>query len=388
MTISPVEKNAKSWWIWDQSTESKTGQPITPDRYNDWINQRGGTWEALLPLGHEDAKANRPGAPDTAMRLYSLGLATGGDAYLYSYDEVALAERVERMTAFYEQRRKAVEAGFMTLEDATTKGSVHIIKWHADLKRRMERNTPSDLDDRRIRSVHYRPFTKQWLYFDPHYIARKYRMPALFPTGATPNQAIAVSGKSSTNNFSVLITNITSDLELVSKSQVFPRYAYPGKPKRAKRGLSGTNSLIDPSNAPEEHGRIDNITDSCLEQCQDHYNDPTITKDDIWAYLYGVLHAPDWRDKYASELRKDLPRIPFATDFRAFQEAGQQLIDLHLGYETCQTWPLQVVTTGDPDASDLYRIDDAMRWGKVRNTDGKLVLDKSVLCINTRTMPH
>ena len=359
-------------------------QPITPDRYNDWINQRGGTWEALLPLGHEDAKANRPGAPDTAMRLYSLGLATGGDAYLYSYDEVALAERVERMTAFYEQRRKAVEAGFMTLEDATTKGSVHIIKWHADLKRRMERNTPSDLDDRRIRSVHYRPFTKQWLYFDPHYIARKYRMPALFPTGATPNQAIAVSGKSSTNNFSVLITNITSDLELVSKSQVFPRYAYPEKPKRAKRGLSDTNSLIDPSNAPEEHGRIDNITDSCLEQCQDHHGDPTITKDDIWAYLYGVLHAPDWRNKYASELRKDLPRIPFATDFRAFQKAGQQLIDLHLSYETCQPWPLQVVTTGDPDTSDLYRIDDAMRWGKVRNTDGKLVLDKSVLHINTR----
>ena len=359
-------------------------QTITPDRHNDWINQRGATWESLLPLGHKNTKANRSGAPDTVMRLYSGGVKTNCDPYIYSFDGAALADQVERMTAFYEQRRKAVEAGFMTLEDATTKGSVHIIKWHADLKRRMERNIPSELDDHRIRSVHFRPFTKQLLYFDPHYIARKYRMPALFPTGTTPNQAIAVPGRGSTPAFSALITDTTPDLELVSKSQVFPRYAYPEKPKKAKRGLPGTTSLIDASNAPEEHGRIDNITDWCLDRFQDHYNDPPITKDDIWAYLYGVLHAPDWRNKYASELRKDLPRIPFATDFRAFQKAGQQLIDLHLSYETCQPWPLQVVTTGDPDDPDLYRIDRTMRWGKIRNTEGKLVPDKTVLHINTR----
>ena len=97
-----------------------------------------------------------------------------------------------------------------------------------------------------------------------------------------------------------------------------------------------------------------------------------------------MLHAPDWRDKYASELRKDLPRIPLATDFRAFQEAGRQLIDMHLSYETCQPWPLDIVPTGNLDDPDLYRIDGTMRWGKVRNTDGKLVLDKSVLQINTR----
>ena len=97
-----------------------------------------------------------------------------------------------------------------------------------------------------------------------------------------------------------------------------------------------------------------------------------------------MLHAPDWRNKYASELRKDLPRIPFATDLWAFREAGQQLIDLHLGYETCQPWPLQIITTGDPDDPDLYRIDRTMRWGKVRNTEGKLLPDKTVLHINNR----
>ena len=104
----------------------------------------------------------------------------------------------------------------------------------------------------------------------------------------------------------------------------------------------------------------------------------------LWEYLYGVLHAPDWRNKYASELRKDLARIPLATDFRAFQKAGQQLIGLHVSYETCKPWPLDIVTTSNPDDPDLYRIDQRMRWNKERNADGKLVLDKSVLHINDR----
>ena len=141
----------------------------------------------------------------------------------------------------------------------------------------------------------------------------------------------------------------------------------------------------DPANTPDtpdEHGRIDNITNWCLSQFQDHYDDPTITKDDIWAYIYGVLHAPDWRTKYANDLRKGLPRIPFAPDFRAFREAGQQLMDLHLNYETCEPWPLRVVTTGRPDDPDLYRIKKKMDWGKERDPDGKLVKNKTVLVVN------
>lgn len=143
--------------------------------------------------------------------------------------------------------------------------------------------------------------------------------------------------------------------------------------------------MDDPANAPDapdEHGRIDNVTDWCLDQFRTHYNDTTITKDGIWAYIYGVLHSPDWRTRYANDLRKGLPRIPFAPDFRAFQEAGQQLIDLHLDYETCPPWPLKVVTTGDTDDPNLYRINKKMDWAKKRNADGKLVKNKTVLVIN------
>ena len=131
---------------------------------------------------------------------------------------------------------------------------------------------------------------------------------------------------------------------------MFPRYAFPGKLKTNKRGTLGHESPSQPIRCHQTNtAGLTTSPTGAFDRFQDHYNDPTITKDDIWAYLYGVLHAPDWRNKYANDLRKDLPRIPFAADFRAFQKAGQQLIDLHLSYETCQPWPLQVITTGDPD---------------------------------------
>ena len=359
-------------------------QTITPDRHNDWINQRDTTWESLLALGHKDTKENRPGAPNTAFRLFSGGVMTTRDPYVYSFDDVALADSVEQMVEHYEQRRKAVNTGTSTLEQATANDSLHVMKWTRELKKHLRRNSQASFDSARLRTAHYRPFVRQWIYFDPLHIEMILRVPVMFPTGTAPNQAIYITGPGASVGFSTLITDTTPDRHFLSGGQAFPRYVYPGKPKRAKRGPSGTTSLINESDAPDEHSRVDNITDSCLSLFQDHYGDPTITKDDIWEYLYGVIHAPDWRIKYDSELRKDLPRIPLATDFWAFREAGQQLIDLHLGYETCQPWPLEVVITGDSDDPDLYRIDRTMRWAKVRNTEGKLVLDKTVFHINNR----
>ncbi|MDE0268579.1 MAG: hypothetical protein OXI96_06040 [Acidimicrobiaceae bacterium] len=143
--------------------------------------------------------------------------------------------------------------------------------------------------------------------------------------------------------------------------------------------LDDSANTADP---PDEYGRVDNITDWCLTQFQQHYSSTPISKDDIWAYIYGVLHAEDWRSRYANDLRKGLPRIPFAPDFQAFAQAGQSLIDLHLGYETCEPWPLEVVVEGDPDNPDTYRIRKQMSWGKVRDENGRLVKDKSVLHVN------
>ena len=146
---------------------------------------------------------------------------------------------------------------------------------------------------------------------------------------------------------------------------------------------------LDPTgDQPDAQGRVDNITDWCLNQFHSRYQDETISKDDIWAYIYGVMHAPDWRARYANDLRKGLPRIPYTDNFWPFAEAGQKLIDVHVGYETCEPYPhVRVLVDGqpaDPDRGDVYRIDGRMRWAKIRGDDGKLVDDLTVLEVNDR----
>ena len=127
----------------------------------------------------------------------------------------------------------------------------------------------------------------------------------------------------------------------------------------------------------------DNVTDWCLEQFQARYG-TQITKDDIWEYLYGVMHAPDWRALYRHDLQRNLPRVPLAGDFEAFRAAGRQLMDLHIGYETVEEWPVECRVDGEADEGyadgGAYRIEARMRWGE--HPDGSE--DRSVLMVNHR----
>ena len=140
------------------------------------------------------------------------------------------------------------------------------------------------------------------------------------------------------------MTDIIPDLNINEAStQCFPRYSYP-KPTDASdrtgvlQGIEGT---------PD---RIDNISDTALDTFCEHYRDDTITKDMIFDYVYGILHAPSYREAFANDLSKEIPRIPFAPDFHAFAEAGKDLAAHHLSYETCKRYPLKVIFTGDGDA--------------------------------------
>ena len=127
-------------------------------------------------------------------------------------------------------------------------------------------------------------------------------------------------------------------------------------------------------------GDGDNVTDWCLEQFQAAYPNLEISKDDIWEYLYGVMHARDWRERYRFDLRRNLPRVPFAPDFEAFRAAGRELMDLHTGYETCEELPLTCEVDGKADdglrEAEAYRITSQMRWPSKD--------DQSVLVVNER----
>ena len=211
----------------------------------------------------------------------------------------------------------------------------------------------------------------------------------------------------STKPFSVIIADTMPDLELISKGQCFPRYRYTRRtgssafresaqtsrsryssPTGCRTSTSSSLASASPGGPTKQGGifdhgelfpkapeRIDNITDTALRTFRVRYRDNSITKDDIFHYVYGILHSPAYRERFANDLAKELPRIPFAPDFRAFSAAGFELAKLHLGYESGSEYPLEVAYIGDGEPrEEHYRIGTK----KMRFVDG----DRSVLAIN------
>ena len=220
----------------------------------------------------------------------------------------------------------------LTVDEAARRHSSYI-KWNADLKKKLTRDIRTKFDDNYVRKAVYRPFVAMNCYTDYTFRQRKFQMDRIFPDSSSENRIICVPGKGLKGPFSALITNTMTDLNFCEAgARCFPRWQYP-RPADASN-TTGTFQGFD--EAPD---RIDNISDTALNVFRNHYRDDTITKDDIFDYVYGILHAPSYREQFANDLSKMIPRIPFAPDFRAFTEAGQRLADLHLNYETCEQYP-------------------------------------------------
>ena len=345
-------------------------QRIAPDKHNDWLDQRDPAYQAYMPLGSKAGKSKKSTALGVATCLYSRGITSGSDVWFYASSRPELDRRIQKMIAFYEKRRRQVKTGELTFAEATRNDAPSQIKWHSDLKDRFRKNRSLQFQQDRLRTGMYRPFVKQALYLDATLIQRTYQIPSIFPTPDTPNQVIGVTGRGATTPLSTLITDFIPDLELVSKAQWFSRWRYeahdPDSPD------AWVHSGAEDLEAVPGYRRIDNITDWCLQQFRQQYPALQITRDDIWHYIYGLLHALDYRAKYRADLSKDLPRIPFAPDFGAFRDAGAQLAALHLGYETCAEYELQVEVGPGPNP---YQLDyKAMQWGGTRKEPDRSVL--------------
>ena len=300
-------------------------QIITPDAHHDWIGQRSEVFGEFYPLGTKEAKAGR--ADDAIFQLYSLGLSTNRDAHVYNFSRHALAENAQRMTQDYLSALRELEDNPQLTVNEVVSRYTENVKWNRELKDNLRRGRKTIFDDNYIRKVMYRPFIATHCYADYTFIAVKGQMDRFFPNSESENRVICATGIGSKILFSALMTDTILDLEMISKGKCFPRWRYPHP----------TNvNQITSDNEPK---RIDNISDTALRAFRDHYRDDTITKDDIFDYLYGILHAPCYREQFASNLLKEIQRIPFAPDFHAFAKAGALLAELHLNYETCKQYP-------------------------------------------------
>ncbi|QHS09124.1 type ISP restriction/modification enzyme [Sinimarinibacterium sp. NLF-5-8] len=351
-------------------------QTLEPNEYHDWINQRSGNFESFIPLSDADT---------AIFGSRSLGVSTNRDAWVYGFGKEYTTNNMRRSIEFYNSQveRQRLETHRQKLSDKAIAELIDAnprkIKWTRGLRQSFSRGRKSEFEDNNIGYALYRPYCKQWLYLDLMW--SEYRPSKLYPHISYANLAIQVTGAGESKDFSCLVSNVIPNLHTISGGQCFPLYWYEKAKDADPQGGLGFGG--DDASLPDANGYIkrDGITDVALVNFREHYSDESITKEDIFYYVYGVLHSPEYREQYAADLKKVLPRIPYAPDFKAFSQAGRKLADLHLNYETVEPWPVQEDAKPKGDLSDLayYRV-EKMRFASL----GGRNKDKSVIVFNSR----
>jgi predicted helicase len=281
---------------------------------------------------------------------FSLGLAANRDEWAYSFQESDLEAKIKKLIRNFNSElfRLRGEESFPSDLDSWVNGDPKFIKWTDRLKDALRGAEPLKYSARSIRESLYRPYVAKYVYFDHLLNQRRYQQHHIFPTSGTESENRVLWCKTGGDwAFFALIARSLVDLLPQGGSQCLPFYVY---------NEDGSN-------------RRENITDWALEQFRTHYNDKNISKWDIFHYVYGVLHHPGYRTKFADNLKRELPRIPFAPDFRAFSHAGELLAALHLDYEKLDPWELKWVET--PGVPLSYRVQKM-----------KLSKDKTMLTVN------
>ena len=276
-------------------------------------------FDTFIPIGSKEAKAGKSAAANVIFHTFGVGFQTSRDAWLYNFNKDTLIQNVKRTSDFYNTqvlKWKGMPQNVRNVDDFVEYDDTKV-KWSSGLKLKLQQGRLVEYTESKLRVSLYRPFTEMSLYFDDTLNHRMSVFPNTFPIPDTEkeNQVICVSGPGH-DIFRCHITNRIPEYKFSNSSnggtQCFPFYTYDE---------DGTN-------------RQENITDWALAEFRTHYGDDTITKWDIFHYNYGILHHPDYREKYQANLKRDLPHIPFAEDFRGFADAGAALADLHINYES------------------------------------------------------
>lgn len=324
----------------DAALDTVPWREIEPNKHGDWIKQRDEDYLTYPTLG--DNKGNDP--QPAVFRLYSGGLKTNRDAWVYGSSQAAVTQNVAVMLDQYERDRVSDEGP--TLDSSN-------IAWSDGLRRLLaNRQEISHRDDLLVESL-YRPFEKRHVMFDARLIERTYRMKSIFPTPRHENYGFYMTGVSSHHEFSVLATSNVPDLHALDTGQFFTRYTWDPLPDgELDLGLDG--DIVD------DYRRVDNITDDIHRLLQDRYGS-AVTKDDIFYFVYGLLHSREYRERYSGELKQMLPRLPDvpAGTFLALTSAGRELFALHADYEDAKLYPLEVVGGEQPPMGgedEYYRV--------------------------------
>ncbi|WP_375665202.1 DEAD/DEAH box helicase [Bartonella sp. CL162QHHD] len=376
----------------DGITREQSWQMITPDEHGDWINQRDESFKTFLVLGDKKSHGKK------LFENFSRGIMTSRDAWTYNSSPEALAKNMSNMIAFYNSEVERFNDTY-----AHTNRKIHTnvvnnfvnsdeskISWSRGLKQELTKGKFFEFEETCLIPSLYRPFTQRWLYYNRTFNDMVYQMPRIFPIEkAVENKVIQVSSVGARSGFSILMTKNVPDVSVIDTGQCFPRYIYKDDTVSKSKNEKQSHLFLISTEESKTAGlqRRDAITDEGLAHFKEAYPNEKITKDDLFYYVYGLLHSEDYRVRYADNLSKELPRIPCvktAEDFWKFVTAGRELGHLHVNYETVEPYPV-TFKKGNPKVTEIsnpekfYYVTE-MKFAKIKDSKKK---DKTTVIYNS-----
>jgi len=342
---------------------------IVPNEKYDWINHRSEAFSQFIPIADE--------GEDGLFIQYSGGVKTNRDSWSYNFSKSRVAQNMSRMIEFFNCE---VEA-FSKRNDAHTITEAELdryinkdkkkISWSSKIKGMVLRGRKGAFSAKNIRESLYRPFNKQFLYLDTNFTERAGKNADIYPEAKFTNLAICITGTGAAQ-FSAVIVDTPPSYDFTSKSQCFPLKIFSSEPE----------AMADASfNYGEGESWTPNIRPSVLSSFRKAYDDQRITPEDVFFYVYGIFHSTEYKKRFASDLRKILPRIPFAADFNAFSKAGRQLAEIHINYEKINPFSVKEQTVElNLDAEKFFKV-EKMRFGKKAKE-----VDKTTIHFNSRVV--
>lgn len=337
---------------------------IEPDEHGDWLRQRDAGFSEFIALGDKKSDGTK------LFENFSQGVTTARDAWCYNSSKSKLTENLKRMVTSFNgelvrfndafpglgsKQREEQIGGFIDTDETQ-------IAWTRGLRQTLARAKELSFNAQSVVPSLYRPFTKQWLYFDRRLNEYIYQMHRLWPTSESSNRAIMIKQRWSGHGHIALMVDRITEFQIDGGAQCFPLYLYSD----ATADEDASDLFVEQQGAPRSQRR-DAITTEGLAHFQVAYSDESIAKEDVFYYVYGVLHSPSYRERFADNLSKELPRMPrvkSAADFWSFSKAGRALADLHLNYETVAMYAGATIDHGSKPLTDAdYRV-EKMRHGK------------------------
>lgn len=346
---------------------------LEPNEHGDWINHRNESFKSFIPLETEKRGLMKS---QSWFVIQSCGLATSRDAWCYNSSYGIVQKNIQRSIAFFNQQSNDYqiarkENNQLEVTDFIDTDSTKF-SWDRQQRKDVQTGKQYQYNNTSLREGMYRPFFKQYVYFNRTLNNCVYQLPTLFPDNTHPALAIYITGAGASKGFSSLITDVLPNYHTLDTGQCFPLYWYD----ESTSDIADLFNQASDEEVMDRYIRRDGVSDWILRECRQRYGNK-VSKEDIFYYVYGILHSPEYRTTFEADLKKMLPRLPLVDTpdmFMAFSKAGRDLAELHLNYETVQPYEgVSIKTIGTP----TYEV-VKMRFGK---KDSKTA-DKSTIIYN------